>query len=200
MRSFDTADAAPRRDRRRRHVLPCLSIVGGQLNDAVVGADPDHVRVHRGWTDGIDDPALTIAVSVFCRDWIEAGGNTWIRPRQVRTDLRPCLRAVGGTKKKLTGVIERVRIRFREHEWLRPVGSRRLRTRGNRSGKGRVQLEVVPRAETAEHDAWMQRIAGGHPAFAARPIGSQSRMAMVANFPRDRTATAPLSCCAPVTQ
>ena len=31
-------------------------------------------------------------------------------------------------------------------------------------------------------------------------IGSQSRMVMDENLPRDRTATAPLSCCAPVTQ
>ena len=32
------------------------------------------------------------------------------------------------------------------------------------------------------------------------PIGSQSRIEISANFPRERTATAPLSCCAAVTQ
>src|SRR5262249_39129684 len=30
--------------------------------------------------------------------------------------------------------------------------------------------------------------------------GSQSRIVMLANLPRERTRTAPLSCCAPVTQ
>ena len=32
------------------------------------------------------------------------------------------------------------------------------------------------------------------------PIGSQSRIEISANLPRLQTATAPLSCCAPVTQ
>src|SRR5674476_1549126 len=32
------------------------------------------------------------------------------------------------------------------------------------------------------------------------PTGSQSRIVIAANLPRERTPTAPLSCCAPVTQ
>jgi len=39
-----------------------------------------------------------------------------------------------------------------------------------------------------------------YPLSPPAPIGSQSRIEISANLPRVRTATAPESCCAPVTQ
>src|SRR5579871_5985835 len=63
-----------------------------------------------------------------------------------------------------------MRIRFRENQWLSPVGSRGLRrlltgTRAQR--RTGVQFEIPAGAGSTEDDAGMQGVCRGHAAFAS---------------------------------
>src|SRR6185437_15261850 len=58
VRRIELRDLAPRCDAGRRHVAPRLSAIARYLNQAVVGTDPDDVRVAVGRSDTVDDTAM----------------------------------------------------------------------------------------------------------------------------------------------
>src|SRR6185312_16301178 len=58
VRRIELRDLAPWRDAGRCHVAPRLSAVACYVNQAVVGADPDDVRVAVRRSDTVDDTAM----------------------------------------------------------------------------------------------------------------------------------------------
>ena len=58
MRRVHDRDLRPRRQRRRGHVVPGLAAVTRDMNQAVVGADPDRALVEIRRRNGIDHAAL----------------------------------------------------------------------------------------------------------------------------------------------
>ncbi len=51
---IDILHAAAGRQALGRHVGPGLAAIAGHVDQAVVGARPDHARLHRRFADGID--------------------------------------------------------------------------------------------------------------------------------------------------
>src|SRR6185312_13539272 len=94
VRRFDHRHATPRRDRRRRDIVPRLAVVARDLNETIVGADPDHWHENGRWRDGVDDAALAVAIDLRGRRGVERGRHARIGAREIVADLRPALGAV----------------------------------------------------------------------------------------------------------
>jgi hypothetical protein len=69
---------------RRRHVRPRLAIILGDVDVAVVGADPQQRRLHRRWRDREDDAeALRLLRHVGRRGRVEVRRDAGILARHV---------------------------------------------------------------------------------------------------------------------
>ena len=110
VRRVDHHHLAPRSHCWRCYILPGLAVVICQLNKAVVGTNPDHLRAQRRRRNRVDDPATLLQRSVRCRGFVEVRWHAGILAGQVLTDLGPVLAAVRRLVKKLIGIIKRVRI------------------------------------------------------------------------------------------
>jgi len=121
VRRFDHHDFGPRSHGRWRDILPGLAVVVRQMNQAVVGADPDQRRAQRRRRNRINYAAPFLFRRVRGRSFIQVRRRPWIFTRHVLTDLGPALAAVRRLVEKLIAVIERVRIGRREHQRLGPI-------------------------------------------------------------------------------
>ncbi len=109
----------PRRQLRRRHVLPRLAGVTRDLDQPVVGAGPDPVDVEIGRRQRIHD-----ASAGRRRGWrsdvlADARRHGPGFPREVRADLRPARSPVHRLPDHIRREVERVGIDRREHDRLR---------------------------------------------------------------------------------
>ena len=97
-------------------LVQVFAFIAGELDEAVVGADPDQAFGERGFGDGED------GVVVFGAGIVEgnfaAGGLllALVVASEVGADGRPVHAAVGGFEEALAAVVERVGIVRREHE------------------------------------------------------------------------------------
>ena len=107
---LNAGDLAPRRHRWRGHIVPMRAVVAGDVDEAVVGAGPDGLRVQRRWAERIDHAEAIghLLVDVLGRDGIEIRGHGRVDAREVGADLFPGLAAVAGAEDELVGVVERV--------------------------------------------------------------------------------------------
>src|SRR5579875_4144759 len=91
MGGFDQADFAPFCKALRGDVFPGFSAVARELDQSVIGADPDFTRAQSRRSNGVDDAALRLALRS--------------RPHsQIRTILLPARAAIGCFEKILRAV------------------------------------------------------------------------------------------------
>ena len=116
-RGLDAADGAERRQIRDvlRHVRPALAAVARHLNEAVVGAGPDHARLLRRLGNAVDDVEV-LDTDVVGRESAGALLLALVVERQVRTDLLPALAAVGRLMDELAAGVDLVVIVRRDVE------------------------------------------------------------------------------------
>ena len=95
VRRFDDADLRPRRERRRRDVVPVRAFIARAPDEAVVGADPEQIRVERRWRDRVDHAAArALSEIVGGSHRVEVRRHVRRFAREVRADRAPVLAAV----------------------------------------------------------------------------------------------------------
>ena len=159
---------APPRQLARRHVRPRLPIVLGDVNVAVVGADPEERRADGGRRDRVDDAAPLEWRRVGGGRRVEIRRHARILPRHVLADARPVIAAVGRLEQILIAEIQRVRIGRRKDEGHGPRVPRRGRqVHLRRHVVGLACLHVASRHRAAEEDVRIQGIGRGVARLAA---------------------------------
>ena len=96
------------RNRFRRHVVPALAAVGGHLDAAVVGADPDFIVVARRWRDRVND-AVAARGGVRDRDIAVAVLRAVALAGEIGADDVPVLAFVVRAEQHLRARVERIR-------------------------------------------------------------------------------------------
>ena len=83
---LDLRDLAPGGHRRRGDVVPVLAVVAGDVDEAVVGADPNGIGVERRGADGVDDAEAVGhgLVNVLGGNGIEGRGDVGMEARRDR--------------------------------------------------------------------------------------------------------------------
>ena len=127
VRSLHHHHLAPRRERRRRDVLPGLAVVIGHVDETIVGADPESRRAQRRGRDRVDDAAPLAFGRVGGGRFVEVRRHAGVFARQVWADLRPAFAAVGSLEEGLIAEVERLRVSLREDQRQRPGVPRRHR-------------------------------------------------------------------------
>ena len=105
---IERGDLRPLRDVVRRDVAPVRAAVGGGLDQAVVGADPDFVVGARRWRDRVDD-AVAARGGVRDRHVAVAVLRAFLLAGEVGADRVPVLAFVGRAEQHLRARVERVR-------------------------------------------------------------------------------------------
>ena len=77
-----------------RDVLPRLAAIAGELDIAVVGANPDRIHVIKRRRNGIDRSAMRVGARRVGRHVADAGGQARMLARKVRADRLPGMAAV----------------------------------------------------------------------------------------------------------
>src|SRR5215470_17703922 len=109
-RRFQHAYSAPLRHGLRRHILPMLSAVARDVDQAIVGSGPDQILLYRRFDDR-ENRVVHFDSSVVLGDWpARSLLFLLVVPRQVRTDSRPAHSTVGRLEEYFTRIIERLRI------------------------------------------------------------------------------------------
>ena len=121
MRGLDLRHLAPGRELRRRHVLPALAAVAGDLDQAVVGAGPERVRGLERRSEGVDRAALLGRRGILVGELAQARRDARALARQVGADGAPGGAAVAGLEDHVGGEVEHVRVGRREDDRLRAV-------------------------------------------------------------------------------
>src|SRR3954452_4029648 len=120
-RSVDQADAAPFRKRFGSDIVPGLASVARELDESIIGANPDLTFGDGRFGDGKD------GVVVLGARVIDVDGSSGrlllalVVAREVRTDGIPMHSAVRGFEETLATVIERVGIVRRNHDRSGPL-------------------------------------------------------------------------------
>ena len=109
------ADLAPWRERARRDLAPAFAAIAGELDQAVIGAYPDHLcRQGRGG-DAENHAIAAGRGGGDCHRFLTIRG-TCALARQVRTDNLPVRAAVRGAEQYLCAVQQRMWRRRSEHQ------------------------------------------------------------------------------------
>src|SRR5262249_22183784 len=103
---FEHRDAAPGGDGGRSDIVPGFAVVGRELDEAVVGTDPEEGGVEGRGGNGVDDAAFAVAGDLRGGGGVEVGGDAGIGAREIGADLDPGAGAVGGFEEELVGVVE----------------------------------------------------------------------------------------------
>ena len=109
-RSFYLADAAPFRQILRRDVGPAFSLIPRNLNQAVIGANPQQTFRDRRLSQR-KDRVVVLGARIVESDF--ATGNVLLAlivAREVRADRLPMHSTIRGLEQTLARVIERVRV------------------------------------------------------------------------------------------
>ena len=105
---FNLRDFAPGGHLGGGGIGPVFAVVGGDLDEAVVGADPDHGGCDGRGADGVDDAEAVghLLIDVFGGDGIEVGRKLGFDAGEVGRDFLPGFAAIAGAKDELVGVVE----------------------------------------------------------------------------------------------
>jgi len=95
---FDVGDFAPGSEFGRRDVGPGFTVVASELDEAIVGANPNLLGVDEGWSDGVDDAAAFGFRSIGGGGRIEIGWRARIFASEIGADGLPRLAVIGGAK------------------------------------------------------------------------------------------------------
>ena len=135
MRGVDDRDLRPRRQLRRRDVLPRDAAVRGGVNQPVVGAGPDAVDVGVARRDGVDDAALGRRGRGASFVDADVGRHVPRLAREIGTDGRPPTHAAARRlPQAVRREVQRPRIDRRKQHRLRSddaIGIARRRARPN---------------------------------------------------------------------
>src|SRR5215470_2601574 len=110
VRSIHHHDLAPRSQLRRRYIVPGLSIVGCQLDIAVIGPDPYCRRSERRGSDRVDDAAPFGLGRIRGSGGVKIRRNGGILTGQVGTYLSPALAAIQGFEEELVAEVKGVAV------------------------------------------------------------------------------------------
>src|SRR4029077_20881644 len=119
-RRLNQADHGPFRKTFGSDLAPGFSIVTRELNQAIVGADPDQTFLFRRLGNGKNQIVELNAGLIFCNGASGILLFRWVIASEVRADGFPGMAAILRTKEKLRRVIKNVRIVRRENDGHRP--------------------------------------------------------------------------------
>src|SRR6185437_14386557 len=122
----------------RRDICPAVATITCELHQAVVGADPDGIRVARRWCDVIDS-VVHLAARAFIGD--RRAARTLVRllvAREVGADRGPVLATVARFEQNVAAVIDDVAREWRGGDRCTPVEAILLRLRRGRKAKRRI--------------------------------------------------------------
>ena len=120
-RGFDHANRAPFGHGFGRDIFPVLAAVASDVDEAVIGAGPDQIFLHRRFDDRKNCVVNFDARIVFGDRPTRCRLFGFVIAREVRTDNRPTHPGVGGLEEDFTRVVERLRIVGREDNRLGPL-------------------------------------------------------------------------------
>ena len=205
----DLVDHDPLRQPLGRDVLPALAAVAGDVDQAVVGAGPDHARLERRLGD-VEDRVVVLDAGVVLGDRAARGAlPRLVVARQVGRDHRPALAAVGALEQHLGGGVERARVVGREDDGEVPLeavlevggaGAHRVVRPGVDVAElagGMVQAGEQAAVGAAVDDVGVLGVGDDVAALAARRSAPSRAGPMPPPRPRERMRRAELSCCAP---
>ncbi len=110
MRGVELGDLAPGGEIGRSDVLPVFAGVCGDVDKAIVGADPDDVLLSRRGRDRVNDAAVFALRGIVGNKLLsEVRGNAGIFARQVGTDFMPAVSVVVGGEEYVRSEIEGMR-------------------------------------------------------------------------------------------
>src|ERR1019366_3969406 len=143
--------------------------IGSQPDEAIVRSCPDAVDVERRRRDRIDHSSLLrLGRRVATKD----AHSCWHLPDfpgEVRTDLFPTLSAVAGSPQSVRREVKKMRINWREHNWL---GANHAEVRPKDQLRNHVlrlcRAPVIARQLAAEHNVGIERIGHDIPVFFRR--------------------------------
>ena len=159
MPGVDLRHLAPRRQLRRRDVLPALPAVARDLDQTVVSAGPDPPDVFGRRRDRIDDAPVLAALGVLVGHVPQGRRRARVGARQVGADRLPVLPAVGGLPENLRGEEEDVRIGGGEDHGRGAIEAELARAQGNGPDVLRLAGPLVVSGELSAVDQpGMQRI------------------------------------------
>ena len=115
-RRLDHAHRAPRRHLGRRHVGPAAAVVAGEVDQPVVGSDPDHSPRERRLGDGEDRVVVLDARDVLGDGTAGRLLLGFVVAGEIGADGRPAAAVIGRLVQALHAVIERVPIEGRHDE------------------------------------------------------------------------------------
>src|ERR1700730_17051265 len=110
MRSFDNGDLAPRLEFGWRYVLPGLSGVLRNVDQPVIRAGPNCIRVLEGRRDRVNHAAVLALLRIVGRENTEVWRSVVGRACEIGADHLPTISAVGGFEQDVGSEIQRVRI------------------------------------------------------------------------------------------
>ena len=120
-RGLDDADQRPLGQIGRRDVHPCLAVVLGEMDEAIVRARPEDARFVRRF-DEREDRAVDLRARVVPRDRAAGGLQAaGVVARQVGADRLPGRAEIGGAEDAVAGDVERVRVMAREENREGPL-------------------------------------------------------------------------------
>src|ERR1700687_2559187 len=116
MGGLDHRDLAPGGKVGRRDVAPILPAVPGEVNQAILGAGPDQLRILERGCDGIDDPAVFAFLRVGGAENAQVGWYLVLLPRQIGADRLPASTSVGGLEQHVGCEKEGARLARRKED------------------------------------------------------------------------------------
>ena len=138
-RRVDLRDLAPRRQRRRRDILPmCLPTVARDPDQPVVGSRPDRSFAHVRRRERVDDAAMPALLRIVAFKRAEDRRHAGMRARQVGADRAPALAAVIGREDDVRSEVETALVERIERQRLGADGA--IPLRGQRDRRDLLRL------------------------------------------------------------
>ena len=133
VRCVHDRDFRPRTHGGRRNVLPVLAVIARHLNEPVIGAHPDGVRVHRTRRDRVDHAAAGRSGGGSADVLADVFRRVPRFAREVGALLLPVLPAVHRFPEHVGRVVELLRIDRREEDRHRANAAEQVRRRVSRA-------------------------------------------------------------------
>src|SRR6201982_509516 len=118
MSGFDERNLLPSRNAWRCHVVPCLSSIDSQMNQAVIGSAPDAVRIERRRRNSVNHAASSGLLGRVGLVFSDAHRQIVPRSRQIRADFFPVIAAVACLPERVSSEEKQMRIERRKDDRL----------------------------------------------------------------------------------
>ena len=103
--------------------FPALAAVPRELNQSVVGTDPDEVLILRRRRDAVDDSPVFPLLRIGVGEYPQVLRRSRIGTRQILRDLVPALAPIRGLKHHVRSQQEQPRILFRKNQRHSAIGA-----------------------------------------------------------------------------